>query len=445
MKRVNNRSAAVLILALALIVGLTLYVVKFAVSGEKWASSRINRGVYSGNTVAVGTVTDRNGVILSEVSDGTRVYSASEKARRATLHAVGDKAGNIGTGALKALAARLIGYNPITGTYSLDKGGGTARLSIDSALNIAAYDALGGRSGAVVALNYKTGEILCNVSCPTYDPTNPSEVDINSPRFEGVYLNRALSASYTPGSVFKLITAAAAIENIPDISTRTFECNGSFEVGEGVVTCTSRHGTIGFDDALAHSCNIAFAKIALELGGETLQEYAAAYGLVAPLKIDGIYTAPGNYVIAADASFELAWSGAGQSKNLCSPVAMARFAAAIANGGTAPKLTNEARRGLSLAGSERVLSSSTAKKLGEMMAYNVEETYGAKNFPGLQLHAKSGTAEVGSGSEPHAWFVGYIENEDYPIAFAVIVENGGGGQSVAGSVANKVLQAAIAG
>ena len=444
MKRIMHRGAAVLALALALLIGLTFFVVKLAVSGEKWASSRINRGVYSGNTVAIGTVTDRNGEVLSSVSDGTRVFSPNEKIRRATLHVVGDKAGNIGTGALGTMVPQLIGYNPVTGTYSLDNGGGTARLAIDAKLNVAAYEALAGRSGAVVVVNYKTGELLCNVSAPTFDPSNPSEVDLDSTRYDGVYLNRAISSSYTPGSSFKLVTAAAAIENIPDISGRIFECNGSFEVGQGVVTCTSKHGKIGFDNALAHSCNIAFAQIALELGGETIFEYAKTYGLLDSFKIDGIRTAAGNYAVAEDDSFELAWSGAGQSKNLCSPVAMARFAAAIANGGSAPKLTFEARgRLFDSAGTERVLSSATAKKLGEMMAYNVEETYGTASFPGLELHAKSGTAEVKSGVEPHAWFVGYIGNEDFPLAFAVIVENGGGGQSVAGSVANKVLQAAI--
>ena len=444
MKRIMHRSAAVLVLALALLAGLAIFVTKFAVSGEKWASSRINRGVYEGNAVAIGTVTDRNGEVLSGVYGGVRMFSANEKIRRATLHVVGDAAGNIGTGALSAMVPQLIGYNAITGTYSLDGGGGTARMSIDAKLNVAAYDALAGRSGAVIVVNYKTGETLCMVSSPTFDPANPSEVDTDSPRYNGVYLNRTISSSYTPGSSFKLVTAAAAIEKIPGISGRTFDCDGSFEVGEGVVTCTSRHGKIDFDDALAHSCNIAFAQMALELGAETLHEYAAAYGFLEPLVIDGIRTAAGNYAMDGDGAFELAWSGAGQSKNLCSPVAMARFAAAIANGGLAPKLTFEARSRLfGSAGTERVISAATARKLGEMMAYNVEETYGKANFPGLELHAKSGTAEVRSDAEPHAWFVGYIENEGFPLAFAVIVENGGGGQSVAGSVANKVLQAAI--
>ena len=78
-----------------------------------------------------------------------------------------------------------------------------------------------------------------------------------------------------------------------------------------------------------------------------------------------------------------------------------------------------------------------------MMSYNVYYTYGEDNFPGLELRAKSGTAEVGIDNDPHAWFVGYIKNEDHPLAFVVIVENGGWGSSAAGSVANEVLQAAV--
>ena len=87
----------------------------------------------------------------------------------------------------------------------------------------------------------------------------------------------------------------------------------------------------------------------------------------------------------------------------------------------------------------------TAAAIASMMSYNVTYTYGTDRFPGLQLHAKSGTAEVGSDQQPHAWFVGYIDNADAPLAFVVVVENGGGGSSAAGDVASTVLQAAVYG
>ncbi|MDR0838783.1 MAG: penicillin-binding protein, partial [Oscillospiraceae bacterium] len=217
MRRVKHRAVSVLVIAAALAAGLGLYLVKFAVSGGAWASSKVNAAVYSSGALALGAVTDRNGVVLAEARDGVRIFAEDKTLRKATLHAVGDVAGNIGTGALKTQIPALVGYNPVFGTYSLSGSGGTVRLSIDSELNLAAYSALDGRHGAVVVIDCATGELLCSVSSPAFDPNNPSEVDPDSPKYDGVYLNRALSSAFTPGSVFKLVTAAAALENIPDI------------------------------------------------------------------------------------------------------------------------------------------------------------------------------------------------------------------------------------
>ena len=91
------------------------------------------------------------------------------------------------------------------------------------------------------------------------------------------------------------------------------------------------------------------------------------------------------------------------------------------------------------------MTSSTASALADMMADNVEKTYGTKRFPNMDICAKSGTAEVGEGKTPHAWFVGFLRNEDAPYAFVVLVENGGGGSSVAGTVAGKVLNVMVNG
>ena len=92
-----------------------------------------------------------------------------------------------------------------------------------------------------------------------------------------------------------------------------------------------------------------------------------------------------------------------------------------------------------------LVSAATAKKLADMMSANVEKTYGAGRFPNMDLCAKSGTAEVGEGQTPHAWFAGFLQNEDAPYAFVVLVENGGGGNAVAGTVAGKVLDVIVNG
>ncbi len=442
MKRVKRRTIAVIVLIAMMVTGLGFYTVRYALHGGEWASFISNGNAFSGGRLKAGRIEDRNGVTLVSVEDGTYTYAESETVRRATLHAVGDKNRNIGTGALWAFSSRLLGYDPIMGIYSLDGDGGTLKLTIDSSLNAVAYEALNGRSGTVAVMDYTTGEILCMVSNPSFDPENPPEISEDDT--SGVYLNRFLSSSFTPGSTYKLVTLAAAIENIDGLFDRDFHCDGRMQVGADNIVCTSAHGDMKIEDALAVSCNCVFAQLALELGADTMAEYADDYGLTSSFSVDGIATAAGRYDKAEAGSIDLAWSGVGQYNDLVNPAAMLRFVSAIANSGRAVDMTqiDTFRIGH---GSERIMSGSTAERIAQMMDYCVSHTYGDENFPGLELRAKSGTAEVGGGKDPNAWFVGFIENEEHPLAFVVMIENGGWGSSQAGSVANKVLQAAVNG
>lgn len=442
----------VLALVLIVVLGFSVYIYKYISHGAEWISYSANKSYYSGSVLTVGTILDRNGTMLASTEDGERIYSDDKKLRIATLHAVGDKYGYIGTGALKAFASKLIGFNLFNGAYSLNGEGNNLYLTIDSGLNETAYDALDGRNGTVAVYNYKTGDILCMVSSPSYDPLNPPDTEEGGSQYEGIYINRFLSSTYTPGSTFKLITTAAAIENIPDIEERTFVCSGSLSVGSDSVTCTKVHGSLNFYDALAVSCNCTYAQLTLELGADTLSEYAEKLGLTESFEIDGIKTAAGSFEIA-EKNIDLAWSGVGQYNTRVNPAAMLRLMGAIANKGSAvtPQLIDKLTLSsgipagiYSTTSSERLMSASTSLELTAMMRNNVETIYGSDNFPGLDICAKSGTAEVGSGKEPHAWFVGFLEDSENPLAFVVVVENGGRGSTVAGSVANKVLQAALA-
>lgn len=446
MKRVSNRSRALLLLTLMVLAGLSFYIFKFVVNGKAWVSFPSNQTVYANGILKVGTILDRNGVILSQIKDETRSYAESENVRKATLHAVGDLNGNIGTSALTSFASRLMGYNILTGAYSRTGEGKNLFLSIDSQLNTAAYKALGSKKGAVGVMNYETGEILCMVSTPTFDPTNVPDLENGGDKYEGVFINRFLSSAYPPGSTFKLVTLAAAIENIPDLYDRVFECEGSLKIGGDTVNDTAKHGELSIEDALAVSCNTAFAELALELGADKLNTYAEKFGLTKNINVDGIMTAAGNFDKADADTADLAWSGIGQYNDTVCPTNMLRFIGAIANGGVAVDMSllhEKGVAGLIPPGSQRLLGKATADKIATMMNYNVYKTYGEENFPGLELYAKSGTAEVGGDLPPHAWFVGYITNADYPLAFVVVVENGGSGSKTAGPVANKVLQAAI--
>ena len=273
MNKIRKRAISVLLLVAFLVVGMAFYMFSLFKDGADWASFSANQSVYTNGSLAVGTIVDRNGVILSAPVDGGRVYNEDSTVRKAVLHAVGDRSGNIGTGALYVFASKLIGYDIIEGTYSVDGRGKTLELSIDSNLNTVAYNAMNGYKGTVAVADCETGELLCMVSSPTYDPDNEPE-SFESEAYDGVFLNRFLSASLTPGSTFKLITMAAAIENMPDLFDRTFTCEGSYDVGGDAVTCTGVHGEIDAEEALAVSCNCAFAQIALELGSDVLMKYA---------------------------------------------------------------------------------------------------------------------------------------------------------------------------
>ena len=442
------------VLALLLAVGMGVFLVKYALRGGSWASSAFNRHLYnSDGQLASGTVLDRDGDVLSTVKDGKRVYYDNATVRKATLHAVGDLQGNIGTGALNAFADKLTGYSLLNGAFGAEQGG-ELYLTIDARYHYEAYQALNGHAGTVAVYNYKTGEILCMVSAPSYDPLNvPGDIETSS-RWEGAYLNRFLSSTFTPGSVFKTVTLAAAIENIPDLAERTWDCQGSVQVGGDTIVCSGTHGQQHIGDAFANSCNVAFAQLAAELGADTLAKYTEKAGLTDSYSVSGLPTAKGSFNWDGIAENQLGWAGVGQFHDQVNPCGLMVYMGAIANGGRAaepylikktvsalgipslPHLTNQ---------TGRLLSASTAEALSDMMADNVEKTYGTKRFPNMDICAKSGTAEVGEGKTPHAWFAGFLRNEETPYAFVVLVENGGGGSSVAGTVAGRVLDIMVNG
>ena len=437
MTKIKRRAVSVLVLIFLLLAGLGFFVYRYFEYGEQWASFSANQTIYDGGKLRNAAVTDRSGTVLLSIRDTEYRYSPDIEIRISTLHAVGDRYGNIGTGAQTVFRSMLSGYDRVSGLYKADEGG-TVALSISADLNRLAYRALNGRKGAVAVCDCDTGEILCMVSNPAFDPENPPE-SMDDPAYEGVYLNRFLSASYTPGSIYKLVTAAAALETIPGLESRTWDCSGSVTYGIDTVTCMGVHGTVDLKGAMAYSCNSAFAQISVEVGSRKLEQTASALGLTSPQTIDGVSTASGAFR-ASDEDVETAWSGIGQYEDLVCPAGMLRLCAAIANGGEAPALTM--LRSSGQAARTRILKQDTAEALAELMHNNVVSAYGADGYPGITMYAKSGTAEQGD-SDPHAWFVGFGEKDGRRLAFVVLVENGGYGSSVAGSIAQQVLPAAF--
>lgn len=453
MKKMQKRAIICLFFAVLLIAGTVFYVGNLAVHGKDWVSYPANKHIYTNNKLTTGVIKDVNGrTLISNSKDGATEYNSDKEVREALVHVTGDSLGNIATGANVVFKDKMVGYNFITGVYSASGEGRTINLTVDAEVSKVAKNALGNKRGTIGVYNYKTGEILCMVSSPNYDPNKPPTLEADDT--SGTFLNRFTSSAIVPGSTFKVITSMAAIETIPDLDNWTYTCTGREQYGSyksDRITCLYPHGKVNFEEALAESCNCAFGELANKVGAENLQKYTEMSGLTDSYDINGIHTKESSFDFS-DNALDLAWTGIGQSKDLVNPCSMMVYMGAIANGGKAanPKIIDRVRFSNGLPASfpfktktEKLINEDTAKKLTSMLKNNVKTNYGSGNFPNLDIAAKSGTAEHGKGTTPHAWFAGFLDDEEHPYAFVVVVENGGYGTETAGKAANKVLQEII--
>ena len=447
MKKLEKRAIICILLALVLTFGLGYFVYQFVTEGNQWAAFYTNRAVNSNSHLARGTLKDINGNTLLKNRHGKMIFSNDYETRCALVHLTGDEKNNIATGANRVMADKLVGYNILNGTYTFGGNGRIVRLTVDAEVCKAAYEALYGYSGTVGVYNYKTGEIICAVSTPAYDPQNPP--DFSEDDTSGTYINRLFSWTTPPGSTFKVATAAAALENKSNARSWHYNCTGVQNYGPDKVTDLEPHGRVNLRSALAVSCNCGFGDLTLDLGSDVMEDSVEKYGLTKVYDIDGIKTKAGTFDFPDDAKVHLAWAGVGQHNDMINPASMMIFMGGIANGGEAvtPKIVKsvEFANGssasfLSTSGSDEIMDSEIARRLRIYLRNNVRQTYGDYMFPGLKVCAKSGTAEVDKTKSPNALFAGFVKNKDYPYAFIVVVENGGYGTETAGSVASKVLQ-----
>lgn len=449
MKKITRRAILCLVLAAGLVLGLAVYVGNWLSQGDSWATYVANDHLYANGRLLRGQVADRNGVVLATAGEGGWRFHDSAGVRKATLHAVGDSQGMIGGGAINAFTDRISGYNLITGAKPI-LAQRQLRLTLDAELCRVAREAMGSYHGTIGVYDYRSGAILCLVSAPSYDPADPPQINDGDPAYEGAYLNRLLAASFTPGSTFKLVTAIAALENLPGVESRSFHCDGVWQQDGASLTCPQAHGDLTLAQALSVSCNCVFGALSLELGAETLAACIDRCGLTSSYSVNGLTTAVSSFVLEDSDPEALAWSGVGQGQDLVNPCAMMVLAGAIANQGQAatPQLissvrtTDGLRLSLYLPRRTRLLSAETADSLAQMMRNNVTDNYGAGNFPGLALGAKSGTAQTGSGED--GWFVGFLSDPEHPLAFVALLEGSGAGREAAARAANAVLQAAVA-
>lgn len=450
MKRIAMRSITIWILVLGLLGGVGFFLAEYVMYGDQWVLSQGSPHIYKGDNIDTGKVVDRHGVLLLNTAD-RRTYAATEELRASMIHWLGDRYGYISAPAVAHYAKEMAGFDMLTGLYS-DTAGGQATLTISSKLQLVAQAAMGDKKGTVALMNYRTGEILCAVTTPNYDPDNvPNMAADDTGAYEGVYMNRFTQSVYIPGSIFKLVTAAAALEEIEDIRQQKFTCTGEVDYGNFDVTCEIVHGDLDFDSALAQSCNCAFAQIVEQLGRDTLEKYVQKYAVTESVTFDGVTTAKGNFDVTDASRLEVAWSGIGQHKDQINPCRYLTFVSAIANDGlevlphVMQRVTNDGKQTY-LATTQtgnRIMSKEIASELQRMMRNNVIEKYGVENFPDLEVCGKSGTAQVGGEKNANAMFTGFVLDEDYPIAFFVAVEDGGYGRQTCIPILSQVLEACM--
>jgi penicillin-binding protein 2 len=355
------------------------------------------------------------------------------------------------------------------------QSGFNLHLTLDNRLQRVAEQALQGRSGALIAVHPFTGEILAMVSQPSYDPNQFSE-HMTLEQWHGLIAdprhpmqNKGLQGQYAPGSIFKLVTALAALEKGAIRPETTFSCDGSFSLGSHVFHDWKKggHGTLNLQQAIANSCNIYFYNTALKTGIEGITRVARELGLGAPSGLGlggearGVIPSsttrpqgaggwyPGNTVMA----------GIGQGMVTVTPIQAVMMVSAIANGGTlyrpwvVRKVETLDRELIEEYGPELIrrvnIDPDNLAIVREGMQAVVSEGTGSRaKIPGLRVAGKTGTAQVveNGGSQrgdqrDHAWFVAFAPADNPQIAIAVVVEHGGFGGQVAAPIARSLLEA----
>ncbi len=452
MNRIASRTRIVLVFILVLSLGLGFFVGEFLTQSGDWISRPGSPHVYEAGQLNIGVVLDADGKILMDTREG-KAYSKDTSLNKAMIHWLGDRQGNIYAPALGNYVKEMLGYDPISGIYSYSEADSVARLTISAQVQKTAQEALSGYNGTVAVYNYRTGEILCAITTPNYDPDNVPENIRDATVYDAPFWNRFTQAAYIPGSIYKTVTMAAAMEACPELLEQTYTCTGRYDIEGDYLACEAAHGTQTAKEAFRNSCNCAFAQIAQQLGGETLSRYVKKFGIHTAVEFDGITTAKGNYD-AGDADIYLARSAIGQHLDQVNPCVFLTYMGAIARGGegVTPHLVKNISLGDETAYKaqpqvrERIMSRQTAQLLTEYMRATVAEKYGDWNFPGLNVCAKTGTAEVVTtqdGQEaavkPNAMFAGFCQDDKYPLAFIICVEDAGYGSAVCIPIASRVL------
>ena len=465
----NNIKQVMLVFLIFFIALISYITYSYMFNSEKAVSSTFNSRLWAErNKVLRGTIYDKD---MKPLTKSTKIDAVSQKQQylqgEVFAHALGYMNPVYGLSGLeKKYDEELMGRDSGVSKFLFfskdneEKVGNGLRTTLDSKLQMKAFELLGDKRGAVVAINPKTGEVLAMVSKPSYDPNNLNKnwKDIVANK-EVPLLNRAISGLYPPGSVFKTVTAISALENIPDVYNRNFKDEGKlvFNERESLKNYDGEVlGNIDFKTAFAHSSNVYFGTLGIELGNKALRETAEKFYFNRNTPSIGVTIDNSRFPsYKSNEKGNIAQSAIGQSAVLATPMEMALVASTVANDGIMmePMLVKEIlnSKGKSLKKIEpkrleQVMTKENAMIMKDIMkAVVIEGTGGNAFIRGIEVSGKTGTADHNDDPSkqeaPHSWFIGFAPYDNPQIAIAVIVEEGGVGGGIAAEITRELIKA----
>lgn len=432
-----------------------------------YETHELNKRIYKERDKYIrGSILDRSGEVISYTDEESRkrVYPYGE----ALLHPLGYFDNKYGVSGLeKTLDEYLREPRGVISRVQrfFDKEdnsyGCNVKLTIDRNIQKYAYDILGDRQGSVVLMNPKTGEIYALVSKPSFDPNYIKDLWEDVSKSDGSpFYNRAINGKYPPGSIFKVITSAAALESISGVSDRVFDDNGyiSFNDQEKLYNQNKRaYNNVTLKEAFVNSSNVVFGSLSLELGNDKLKNYADRFYFNRSMNVEFLDVSK-SYFPKLNKHEEglIAQTGIGQGSILATPLTMATISSVIANKGTLKKpyivceildsnfnIINKTRsRSLS-----KVISTKTSNKILDYMKSVVSNNLShIKEFGEIKAAGKTGTADHkknGVDGIPHSVFIGFAPYDNPKVAIATIIEEGGEGRGVASEISAKVMKYAL--
>ncbi|OQB13862.1 MAG: Penicillin-binding protein A [Firmicutes bacterium ADurb.Bin193] len=454
----NKRIIRVLAMMTVMFISLIGYLTYF----EIFMTERISQNSYNKRQWAYeegtirGSITDRTGIVLAHSDGEERIYDYGSL----YSHVIGYNSKIYGRTHIENKYNNiLLGRDGIAQVFSLSgekSRGYDLTLTIDHSLQRYAASRLGTRNGAVVALDPKTGAVLALVSKPDFDPSNSALIK-NWTRLtedeRAPLLARATSGLYAPGSTFKIITAAAALEN--GLEGGEYDDKGIVEIGGTTFENFGKkaNGKIDFEKAFALSSNFVFCTLGAQLGSGRLRETAQRFGFDKSLDFD-IETAKSRFQKSDGDEVSSAALGIGQGETLATPLQMALTASAVANGGVimqpyimqrATDKNGETVKETKPAQLYRAVSPAVAERIKEMMVKAVSSGTGTSAaIRGVKVAGKTGTAEnellLKEKNREHTWFVGFAPADDPKIVVAVMLEySGGSGGSLCAPIARSIM------